>query len=103
MQKMVCLRSYMAFRGQLSWGYSFCQFLIFSVCAGLVAKELLAWRTKCRICGEPVHRQICKASVRQKRRLIYLLVCSGLFLWHLYCGADFFVMLMQGGTYLVGA
>ena len=89
--------------GNLSWGYSFCQFLIFSVCAGLLVKELLTWWTKCRVCGGSAYQQFCRATARERGRLLYLLVCSTLFLWHLYCGVDFFVMLMQGGSYLVGA
>ncbi len=105
-----------ATHGNLSWGYSFCMFLIFAVCSGRLWSELREYaeryRTEYRKAGSiGKAARIGKAAVLTVRgmtagqmlRLLYLCLAGLVFLWHLKCGLQFARMLWMGGSYLAGA
>lgn len=67
--------------GNFSWGYSFCIFLVFVVCA---AK-----------CYEKI-----RAGGLSRGRKLYWAAAGLLFLGHLACGVTYFIYLYLGGTYI---
>lgn len=67
--------------GNFSWGYSFCLFLIFLVCAAKGYEKI-------------------KNRKLSERQLVYWGCAGALFLWHLVCGVTYFLHLSLGGTYI---
>lgn len=93
--------------GNLSWGYSYCVFLVFVVCACRLYRELRAYIGRCKAAGITAPgawlRSLRTATWQERGRALYLLLASALFLWHLSCGLAFSWMTYQGGSYLEGA
>lgn len=67
--------------GNFSWGYSFCIFLVFVVCAAKCCEKLKE--------GRP-----------SGGRKLYWAAAGLLFLGHLACGMTYFIHLYLGGTYV---
>lgn len=67
--------------GNFSWGYSFCIFLVFVVCAAKCCEKLKE--------GRP-----------SGGRKLYWAAAGLLFLGHLACGITYFIHLYLGGTYV---
>ncbi|HIR27330.1 MAG TPA: hypothetical protein IAB84_05085 [Candidatus Choladousia intestinigallinarum] len=67
--------------GNFSWGYSFCVFLVFAVCAVKVYEKV-------------------KEGKLSPMRKAYFAGTGAVFLWHLGCGLTYFIHLYLGGTYI---
>ena len=86
--------------GNLSWGYSFCIYLVFTVSTAWFCRNWHQFLSDIREdkCSFGVFVRKDKANVR---RLIYLVLGSGLFLYHLYSGLAFFYYTLQGAPYAI--
>ena len=86
--------------GNFSWGYSFCVFLVFAVCACLLYRNCLEFYRCCRQSGGKTLAVCVKTEGKKVTgRLAWLAASVLLLIWHLLCGIRFFWILFQGGSY----
>ena len=87
--------------GNLSWGYSFCIFLVFVVSIGWLCRNIQElWREYRSSEASSFWGWIRSAGRKWKLEAAYLLVSVVLLVWHLACGMEFFLYMLQGGTYI---
>lgn len=87
--------------GNLSWGYSFCMFLIFVISILWLYKNLKAFHEKYRASGSKgLVSYIRNGDKRSAGQVIYLGLALVFLLWHLGCGLHFSWMAYLGGSYI---
>jgi hypothetical protein len=87
--------------GNLSWGYSFCIYLVFVLGFGRFCENIREFLQEYRVSGCTSFSGWLKESGRKtKLTFVYLIAATALLLLHLYHGIWFFLWMYQGGTYV---
>ena len=87
--------------GNLSWGYSFCIYLVFVVSFCKYCENVKGFLAQYRESGEKsVAAWLKKSDCSQKLTCAYLVIAAVLLVLHLANGVSFFLWMYQGGTYV---
>lgn len=88
--------------GNMSWGYSFCLFLVFVICICRLCQKIREFYLARQESGAAsLGAYIRQEGIGRAASLLYLAASGALFAWHLICGVQFLAILYQGGSYFV--
>lgn len=82
--------------GNLSWGYSFCIYLVFLVSLSWFLKNVKVFYEEYQ-----KDKDVKSYFINHKKDCIYLMLSAFFLLWHLYCGLEYFWLMLHGASFTI--